>query len=69
MSGRAVGGYVRRGDRRYTAPVPDDGIPRCGYCRARLDLGMYPHLCKEVIFQSAPLLSFVPFGVADEPQA
>ena len=26
---KAIGGYVRRGERRYIPPAPDDGIPRC----------------------------------------
>lgn len=64
---KAVGGYVRRGDRRYVPPVPDDGIPRCGHCRARLDLGMHPHLCKELTF-GTPLLP-LPFLPLDASEA
>ena len=48
---RAIGGYVRRGDRRHIPPVPDDGIPRCGHCKARLDIVTpwnQPHICKEL---------------------
>jgi len=57
MSG--VGGYMPRKDRRYVPPVPDDGIPRCGFCRARLDVGMHPHICKELTYGTA--LSPLPF--------
>lgn len=65
MSG--VGGYVRRGERRHVPSDPDDGIPRCDSCRARLDLGMWPHICKEVTFET-PLspLPFLPL-LPDEP--
>jgi hypothetical protein len=48
-----VGGYVRRQDRRYIPPAPDDGIPRCTRCGARLDIGMSPHICKEITFGTA----------------
>ncbi len=51
--GKAIGGYMRRSERRYTPPAPHDDTPRCGYCRARLDLGMWPHLCKEVAYGTA----------------
>jgi hypothetical protein len=50
---KAVGGYVRRSERRHIPPVPDDGIPRCGYCKARLDIVTpwnQPHICKEVTY-------------------
>ena len=49
--GKAVGGYMRRCERMQ--PQPDKEawkIPRCAFCRARLDLGMYPHICKELTF-------------------
>lgn len=70
MSG--VGGYVRRSDRRYVPPEPDDGIPRCGHCKARLDIGMVPHICKEVTFGTAlsPLATLpIPLtgGASSEP--
>lgn len=50
---RAIGGYVRRSERRHVPPVPDDGTPRCSHCRARLGTGMWPHLCKEVTYGTA----------------
>lgn len=67
--GRAIGGYVRRSQRRYVPPAPDDGIPRCSMCHARLDTGMLPHICTEVFYQAMPMPSFTPFEVADESQA
>jgi len=55
MSG--VGGYMPRKDRRYVPPVPDDGVPRCERCHARLDLCVVSpvHICKEVTF-GTPIL-------------
>jgi hypothetical protein len=62
---KAVGGYVRRSERRYTPPVPDDSIPRCGHCKARLDIVTpwnQPHICKEVTFGTpCTLHPFAPF--------
>ena len=28
---KAIGGYIKRSDRRYIPPEPDDSIPRCDY--------------------------------------
>ena len=53
---KAVGGYIPRSKRRYIPPDPGDGIPRCDSCRARLDLGMWPHICKEITY-GTPLLA------------
>jgi hypothetical protein len=58
---KAIGGYVRRKERIYIPPEPDDGIPRCGWCHARLDIGLGPHICKEMTFQSMPILKFEAF--------
>ena len=58
---KAVGGYVPRSKRRYVPPEPADGIPRCDSCRARLDLGMWPHICKEVTYGTPlPALNSLP---------
>ena len=75
MSG--VGGYVRRGERRYTAPAPepDDDIPRCERCHARLDAERargLQHFCKEFTFGTpvivSPAIPFeVPGGVPGAP--
>ena len=65
---RAIGGYVRRSERRYTPPVPDDGIPRCEHCRARLDVVTpwnQPHICKEVTY-GTPLLPMPMIPLEDE---
>ena len=54
--GNAIGGYVRRSERRYVPPEPDDGIPRCEHCRARLDFVTpwnQPHICKEITYGTA----------------
>ena len=53
---KAIGGYIPRSKRRYVQPEPADGIPRCDSCRARLDLSMWPHFCKEITY-GTPLLS------------
>jgi len=53
---KAVGGYVRRGERRHIPPDPDDDIPRCDSCRARLDFVTpwnQPHICKEITYGTA----------------
>lgn len=50
---KAIGGYIPRSKRRYVPPA--DGIPRCDSCRARLDLSMWPHFCKEITY-GTPLL-------------
>ena len=50
---KAIGGYVRRKHRKHIPPVLPDGIPRCGYCHARTDLGMFPHICKEITWGTA----------------
>ena len=55
---KAVGGYVRRSERRYV-PSANDGIPRCDSCRARLDIVTpwnQPHICKEITY-GTPLLA------------
>ena len=62
---KAIGGYFRRSERRYVPPVPDDGVPRCESCRARLDFVTpwnQPHICKEITYQSMPSLPpVIPF--------
>ena len=67
MSG--VGGYMPRKDRHFVPPPPDDGIPRCELCRARLDIitpWNQPHICKELTFGTPlPQLPFIPIG--DQP--
>jgi hypothetical protein len=55
---KAIGGYVRRSERRHVPPVPGDGLPRCGFCKARLDIVTpwnQPRICKETTF-GTPLL-------------
>ena len=65
MSG--VGGYVRRGERRYIAPEPDDGVPRCERCHARLDAERargLQHFCKEFTFGTPVTpVAMIPFEV------
>ncbi len=69
--GKAIGGYVRRCERRYVPPVPDDGIPRCERCGARLDLCVVSpvHICKEFTF-GTPLspLRFETFPLPEPAQ-
>lgn len=53
--GDAIGGYMPRAARRYRPP-PDDDIPRCERCRARLDFVTpwnQPHICKEITYGTA----------------
>jgi hypothetical protein len=67
MSG--VGGYMPRKDRRHVPSEPDDGIPRCGFCRARLDIVTpwnQPHICKEVTY-GTPLLPLPVIPLGTEP--
>ena len=55
---KAVGGYIRRSDRRYVPPAPDDDTPRCGNCKARIDIitpWNQPHICKELTIGTAPI--------------
>jgi hypothetical protein len=57
---KAIGGYGQ--DRRCIPPAPPDGIPRCGYCHARTDLGMFRHICKEITWGTAVTpLKFISF--------
>ena len=66
--GDAIGGYMPRKDRRFTAPVPDDGILRCERCRARLDFitpWNQPHICKEITY-GTPLPPLRPEEFQDE---
>ena len=54
MSG--IGGYMPRRNRRFIPPADDDGIPRCGFCRARLDIVTpwnQPHIRKEITIGTA----------------
>ena len=66
---KAIGGYIPRSKRRYVPPAdgiyvpPADGIPRCDSCRARLDLSMWPHFCKEITY-GTPLLPGMIIGTA-----
>ena len=62
---KAIGGYVRRGDRRYVPPPePAGNVPRCERCHARLDLCVVSpvHLCKEFTWQATaapePVIAF-----------
>jgi hypothetical protein len=50
--------------RERQARQPDGD--RCEYCRALLDLGSWPHTCKEVIYGSAVTPTrTIPFGGGD----
>jgi len=61
----AIGGYVKRKD-RVKQEVYDrfyDGT-HCPNCGANYKyVAMWPHICKEILYQSMPILNFVPFEV------
>jgi hypothetical protein len=61
----AIGGYVRRKDRKYSPPVKPDPR-RCSMCHARYDQGPFAmtHICKELTY-GTPVLGVVPFEVKD----
>lgn len=60
--GKAVGGYMPRGER--TQPQPDKEaakVPRCSYCHARINFNVWPHFCKELTFGTyVPQIRFLP---------
>lgn len=64
MSG--VGGYMRRSERMQPQPDPTWSLTHCGHCGANMKFSAYPHFCKEIFYQSMPILRFEPFEVRDE---
>jgi len=59
MSG--IGGYVRRSDRKPMASEKEWLSTHCRYCGANMVHSAFPHFCKEITYQSMPILKFESF--------
>lgn len=60
------------GFRHIPKRIPYGKIPRCENCGARTDIitaWNQPHICREVTYQSVPVLNFMPFETADLTQS
>ena len=59
---KAVGGYVRRSERRYVPPVPDDEMDGPRWMRHAMlpGGGVITWRLEPPAFQSAPSLTFLP---------
>jgi hypothetical protein len=57
-----IGGHQRRCERRIEPPR--DTTRRCSFCHASLEHeAAWPHFCKEISYQTMPIMNFEPFEV------
>ena len=62
---KGIGGYMRRNERMQPQPDKTWWFTHCRHCGANLEV-LPPfasgHICKELIYQCMPILSFMPIG-------